>query len=57
MGKRPTKPKRRRQKTIVLGVRTTVDVRDQVQVAADAENRSMSTWIENLILAALRRTE
>lgn len=49
------KPKRE-TKEASIAIRTTSAIKEKAEDAALAENRSLSQWIESLIISALKRT-
>lgn len=42
-------------KTEQLNIRVTPELKEQLQKAADAENRTLTNYIENLIINALKK--
>jgi predicted HicB family RNase H-like nuclease len=48
------KPKRE-TKQASIAIRTTQSVKDKAEDAALSENRSLSQWIESLILSAIKK--
>ncbi len=42
-------------KTEQLNIRISPELKEQLQKAADAENRTLTNFIENLIIKALRK--
>lgn len=42
-------------KTEQLNIRVTPELKEQLQKAADAENRTLTNYIENLIIKALKK--
>lgn len=51
--KKPPEPRPKKEATI--GIRTTPEIKAAADVAARAERRSISQWIEGLIIEALRK--
>ena len=44
-------------KTEQLNIRVTPELKEQLQKAADAENRTLTNYIENLIINALKKED
>lgn len=44
-------------KTVRLGIRVTEDLKARIQEKAKEENRSMSNYLENIIIEALEKGE
>jgi uncharacterized protein (DUF1778 family) len=42
-------------RTAAIGIRTTEDIKEAAERAANADRRSLSQWVEELIVSALDR--